>query len=484
MFLFSLAVVLWPAVVLAQQDDNYGFPESALLDPTATFGRLTLTPTNFQALLGNPAFSSVSSSSGSVVSNPKSVKFVDADRVVTDRSDTNLALEFDTFDQSLPQANSPNDIFIEDFSAIPTTFRPSSSNQFSNGASVTTSTFSLSQAQGTPATPTNIPRSGNRFPNNNRISSSSLGQSFSRQNSQRNNQQSFSNNQQTFSNNNQQSFSNNNQQSFSNRQSFGRQTDARGSTQSTPGGVDFSQAVRTDDGRLCVIKEESIETLSKDPILQCTHKQKEKCHYTYITYFKPAQEEVCEENFEKKCQITFKQEAITETVRKCYRPQEKVCNGQGPEECRTVYESSCTTRYIEKTPGKFVGDTSCEKLPVKICGRGCVQEEGPEECHEKQIDSLVDIPEEVCDLNPQKTCRLQTKLVPSLKPKQECTIVPQETCTLNFSQPKMERKPLRTEWCLDEGGVQSSGSSQPQAVPNLPQPNLQTYSRNQKSSFN
>ena len=44
------------------------------------------------------------------------MKFVDADRVVTDRSDTNLALEFDTFDQSLPQSNSPNDIFIEDVS--------------------------------------------------------------------------------------------------------------------------------------------------------------------------------------------------------------------------------------------------------------------------------------------------------------------------------------------------------------------------------
>jgi len=282
-----------------------------------------------------------------------------------------------------------------------------------------------------------------------------LGQSLSRQNSQRNNQQ-----------------------------SFGRQTSARDNSQSTPGGVDFSQAVRTDDGRLCVIKEESIETLSKDPILQCTHKQKEKCHYTYITYFKPAQEEICEENFEKKCQITFRQEATSETVRKCYRPQEKVCNGQGAEECRTVYESSCTTRYIEKSPGKFVGDTSCDKLPVKICGRGCVLEEGPEECHEKQIDSLVDIPEEVCDLNPQKTCRLQTKLVPSLKPKQECTIVPQETCTLNFSQPKMERKPLRTEWCLDEGGVGTSQAVPNLPQPNLPQPNLQTYSRNQKSSFN
>ena len=91
-----------------------------------------------------------------------------------------------------------------------------------------------------------------------------------------------------------------------------------------PGGVDFSQATRTADGRLCVIKEERVETLSKDPILECKHKNVEKCHYTYITYFKPAQEETCEENFEKSCQITFKQEAVKETIRKCYRPVEKV----------------------------------------------------------------------------------------------------------------------------------------------------------------
>ena len=220
--------------------------------------------------------------------------------------------------------------------------------------------------------------------------------------------------------------------------------------QSVPGGVDFSQATRTEDGRLCVIKEESVETVSKDPILECTHKNVEKCHYTYITYFKSAQEEKCEENYEKKCQIVFKQEAIPETIRKCYRPLEKVCNGQGPEECKTVYESSCTTKYIEDSPGKFVGDTKCEKLPIEICGAGCTFEEGPEECHNKQIDTLVDVPEETCDLNPQKTCRLVTKLVPSLKPTQECTTVPQETCNLKFTQPKRTQKPLRTEWCLDE----------------------------------
>ncbi|TRY72684.1 hypothetical protein TCAL_17112 [Tigriopus californicus] len=90
-----------------------------------------------------------------------------------------------------------------------------------------------------------------------------------------------------------------------------------------------------------------------------------------------------------------------------------------PRSGRTVYESSCTTKYVEKQAGKFVGDTKCEKLPIEICGAGCVTEEGPEECHDKTITSLLDVPEEVCDLNPQKTCRLQTRLVPSLKPEHE-----------------------------------------------------------------
>ena len=92
----------------------------------------------------------------------------------------------------------------------------------------------------------------------------------------------------------------------------------------------------------------------KEPILECTHKNVEKCHYTYVTQFSPVQEEVCDETFEKSCQITFKQQAVEETVKKCYRPLTKNCNGRGEEVCKTVYESACTTKYVEKKPGEMI----------------------------------------------------------------------------------------------------------------------------------
>jgi len=225
---------------------------------------------------------------------------------------------------------------------------------------------------------------------------------------------------------------------------------SRRGKQIDPSGVDFTGCEEDPDtGLCCVEKLEQVTTLQKDPILECTHKNVEQCHYTYVTEFKPTQEEVCEENFEKNCQITFKQKAFNETVKKCYKPVEKVCNGQGPEECRTVYESSCSTKYVEKQPGKFVGDTACEKLPIEICGAGCTFEEGPEECHDKVVATLVDVPEEVCDLNPQKTCRFTTKLVPKLTPKHQCTVVPKETCQIKFTQPQQLAQDIVTRWCLD-----------------------------------
>ena len=110
-------------------------------------------------------------------------------------------------------------------------------------------------------------------------------------------------------------------------------------------GVDFSLAVFDPlVGKMCVTKEEEVASVERQKVLECIHKQVEKCHYTYVTQFQPTQEEVCDENFKKSCQITFKQQAYNETVRKCYRPVEKVCSGEGPEICRTVYEASCSTK--------------------------------------------------------------------------------------------------------------------------------------------
>ena len=77
---------------------------------------------------------------------------------------------------------------------------------------------------------------------------------------------------------------------------------------------------------------------------------------------------------------------------------DSLADSQEDEQCKTFYESACTTKYVEKQPGKFVGDTSCEKLPVELCGQGCRVEEGEEECHDKEIDTLIDVPEEVSNI--------------------------------------------------------------------------------------
>ena len=232
--------------------------------------------------------------------------------------------------------------------------------------------------------------------------------------------------------------------------------DAKGQDTTSPpevspvgGGIDFSTATINEDGALCVTREDFIETVINDPVLECSHEEEEKCHLTYVTFYKPGQQEVCEDNFEKSCHITFRKEASKETIRKCHKPLEKVCTGQGLQECRMEFETSCATRRVELSPGRFIGDTKCMKNPVEICGVGCEIKEGPEECHEEGVDSLVDVPEEFCDIIPHKTCKHVTKLVPSLKPTRECTIVPKEICNMNFNQKKVARKPLRTEWCLD-----------------------------------
>ena len=84
----------------------------------------------------------------------------------------------------------------------------------------------------------------------------------------------------------------------------------RRDNENVKGAVDFTSCeVDPETGFCCIVTIEQVTTVQKEPILGCTHKSTEQCHYMYATQFKPTVQEVCVEGFEKKCQITFKQQA-------------------------------------------------------------------------------------------------------------------------------------------------------------------------------
>ena len=51
----------------------------------------------------------------------------------------------------------------------------------------------------------------------------------------------------------------------------------------------------------------------------------------------------------------------------------------------------------------------------------------------------------MCDLNPETTCQLVTKL----EPVQKCSTVPRETCQIRYSKPEIVKKAILTKWCLE-----------------------------------
>ncbi|CAB4070284.1 unnamed protein product [Lepeophtheirus salmonis] len=162
-------------------------------------------------------------------------------------------------------------------------------------------------------------------------------------------------------------------------------------------------------GERCIDKVVMVTETEYDDHIECHHSYSERCHTTYTTDFEPQQEEECEENFKKSCFIEYKKVAVDETVKFCHTPF--VCEGEGPEECKTVYETECETRYHEH------------------------------------------------DLLPQKACKQVTKLVPSLKPVEECVDVPKEVCSRSRKNPRKVQKPVVKKWCYvptEESGLAES----------------------------
>merc|ERR1711881_386033 len=212
------------------------------------------------------------------------------------------------------------------------------------------------------------------------------------------------------------------------------------------------------------------------------------------------EETECDENFRKNCFIEYEQIAFNETVQVCRTPLVKDCDVQGPEICRTEYESECWTKQEEhdveddvveceteveekcedETSG-YTTNTKCSKWPREVCSvskkpvkkytpiTGCTKEprelcapagcgfkQGTEECYEKVQTVVQDAPKEQCTLEPQRTCKHVTKLVPKLEPVEECVDVPKEVCTRSRTNPRKVKKPVVKKWCYvpsEESGL-------------------------------
>ena len=78
------------------------------------------------------------------------------------------------------------------------------------------------------------------------------------------------------------------------------------------------------------------------------------CHETYVTEFRPNQEQKCEENFWKACKISFKEKPFNYTLRTCMTPLVKKCDEEpsygsyrSPQEPRGVEnEITYITNYF------------------------------------------------------------------------------------------------------------------------------------------
>ena len=226
------------------------------------------------------------------------------------------------------------------------------------------------------------------------------------------------------------------------------------------------------DGKRCIDKVEMVEETEYDDVVQCDHSYDRRCHTTYTTNYESQQEEDCEENFRKNCFIEYEQIAFNETATVCRTPLVKDGDVQGSEICRTKYESECWTKQevddkvlcknntnCSKWPKvkKYTLITGCTKEPRELCApAGCGFKEGAEECFDKVQTVVQDAPKEQCSLEPQRTCKHVTKLVPKLTPTEECVDVPKEVCTRSRTNPRKVRKPVIKKWCYvpsEESGL-------------------------------
>ena len=99
-----------------------------------------------------------------------------------------------------------------------------------------------------------------------------------------------------------------------------------GRLEEVEGGLDFSAATWDPElGRRCITREEPRQRRVRRPRLECDLRSSPECHTSYVTRFRPSQEEVCDETFIKTCHITFSLTPVNTTVKDCFKPIIRKC---------------------------------------------------------------------------------------------------------------------------------------------------------------
>ena len=236
------------------------------------------------------------------------------------------------------------------------------------------------------------------------------------------------------------------------------------------------------NGKICYKKVTLQEYTDYTEVMTCNHKTQERCHTSYVTRFEPHQEQRCDEKFEKSCTIHYEDVTHNEDIEVCKTFLCPDCSRDGPQECRTVYDTvceskkkihnvlddvvTCKTLFEEGEGGdkwpvqrceteqrnvtKFSPETACREVSRQLCApAGCAEKQ----CHscETQVKAVVaSKPVEECDIEPQQVCRHVTKMLPKLEPATECVQVPHEVCGVSKTMPVKKKRPVIKNLCYDK----------------------------------
>merc|ERR1711892_844615 len=173
-------------------------------------------------------------------------------------------------------------------------------------------------------------------------------------------------------------------------------------------------------GKKCIDKVEMVEETEYDDVVRCDHSYDKRCHTTYVT------------EYESECWTKQEVHDVEDDVVECTTEVEEKCEDETSgyttnTKCSKWPKEVCSVS--KKQVKKYTPITGCTKEPRELCApAGCGFKQGAEECFDKTQTVVQDAPKEQCTLEPQRTCKHVTKLVPKLEPTEECVDVPKEVC--------------------------------------------------------